>query len=97
MSVNGEAPKIPMKCPACAQQWSIPMPRAEMANNLQTSMVTVAHENVTRCPNNKCRQPFMITIASAQLQFQIVPVDDAIVEQLEGSKIVKPALSIVGN
>ncbi len=91
-----DAPKIPMKC-QCGQSWSLDMPKAEMANNMQTSVVTVAHPNLVRCISNKCRQPFIITIAGAQIQFQIVPVDDSIVEQVEGSKIVKPALSIVGN
>ena len=91
-----DTPRIPMKCPACNQSWSIFMPRAEIANNPQTSVIAVAHSKAERCPNSKCRQPFIIAIAGAQIQYQVIPVEEAVVEQIEGTRIVKPELSIVG-
>lgn len=91
-----DTPRIPMQCSACAQRWSLNMPRAEIANNPQTSVISVAHEKVVRCISSKCRQPFIIAIAGAQIQYQVIPVEESVAEQIEGTRIVKPELSIVG-
>lgn len=94
---NGEQPKLEITCPACAQKFSQPLPPVEISNNFQSSCVTVPHERLIRCTNSKCRQPFIFIIQGAQIVFNVQPVGDEIVERIEGSKLVKSALSIVGN
>lgn len=45
----------------------------------------------------KCRQPYTIVITGHQgINFGVVPVNEAAVAEVEGSKIIKPQLEIVG-
>jgi hypothetical protein len=95
MSANNNTDKIAMQCP-CGQRWSVPMYPPEIMNTLRCSVITVAHEHLIRCPNQKCAQRFIFTLTPSPITYAIMPVGDEIVQQMEGSKIIKPALEIVG-
>jgi len=88
--------KMPLTCGRCGQAWSMDAPVMEISNTLRCSVVPVAHQPLVRCPNNKCRQPYLLGIQQAQVAFFCNAVADDVVEQMEGSKIVKPTLGLVG-
>lgn len=96
MSDNNSDNKIKITCSRCSQQFSIPWPKVEVINTLLFSAVVVPHNRLIKCPSARCRQPFAFGIQSYQLAPMIAPVNDDAVEAVEGSKIVKPALEIVG-
>lgn len=100
MSNNGSNnPQIGLKCPTCQQVFSVSMPRLEISNNFLTSVVCAAHEKVTRCPNNKCRQPIVLMLGhdpKGQLMWGGQSVTEEFVAQMEGSRIIKPELKLIG-
>lgn len=95
MTQNGTESKLKLTCTRCNQVWSISPPSPEISNNLRTSVVAIPHEKLVRCPNQKCLQSFVIMIQSVQLMVNAVPVDDDVVEKVEGSKIITPTLGLV--
>lgn len=92
MSENGNPSKMPLVCGRCQQSWSIPAPTMEIMNAARTSVVTVDHGKVVRCINGKCRQPYLLAIAQAQLAFAVNGITDEQAAELEGSPIIKPNL-----
>jgi len=92
---NGDN-RMPLVCPRCSQHWSLAPPPPEISNNLRSSSVTIAHEKLVKCPNRKCAQSFVIMIQGCQLVLQVQAVGDDVVEQVEGSKIVKPSSELIG-
>ena len=97
MSMNGgpDEGKIKITCPRCTQVFSTPLPEPEISNNLRSSTVAISHEKLVRCINNKCSQPFVLIIQGAQLMMNVQPVNDDVVEKVEGSRLIKPALGLV--
>lgn len=94
MSLNGtDKPKLPIVCPSCGQSFSASLPELEIANNLFCSVITAAHSQLVRCI---CGQHFGLLIVGAQAGWQAAPVGDDVVERVNGSKIIKPTLSLIG-
>lgn len=89
---NNNPQSMPLICARCQMSWSIPAPQMEINNMLYTSVVTVAHQQIVRCPSAKCRQPYLLAIQQAQLAFAMNAISDDVVAQMEGSVIVKPNL-----
>lgn len=86
---NGNKPKIPIVC-ECGQSFSAVMPEGEFANNVRTTAILFAHENLVKCPNAKCRQAFVLVATGGQVNWGAQPVPQEIVEQVEGTKIISP-------
>lgn len=95
MSDNNNTDKISMKC-GCGQVWSVPMYQPEVMNTLRCSVITVAHEKLITCPNKLCGQKFIFTLTPSPITYAVMPVGAEIVQQMEGSKIIKPGLELVG-
>lgn len=93
---NGNNPSIQMTCPKCGQVWAQPLPPAEISNNLRSSCITIPHERLQRCPNNKCREPFVFMVQGVQLQFNCIGITPQQAAEIEGSSIVRPNLGLVG-
>ena len=91
---NGGSPKLEIVCPACNQKFSVPLPPPEISNNFRCSVVTVSHDRLLRCENKLCRQPFVFIVQGVQCIMNVQPVGDEVVEQMEGSKIIKPNITI---
>lgn len=87
--------KLKLTCTSCQQVWSEKPHAPEISNNLRSSTVTLSHQTLYYCPNNKCRQAFVLMIQGVQLVLNAAPVGDDIVEKVEGSSIIKPGISLV--
>lgn len=94
---NGNNEGMQITCPTCAQVFSATPQKPEFSNNFKVSVVTVSHEKLLRCSNSKCRQPFVWVVQAAQLMMNVQPVGEEVVEQVEGTKLIKSALEIVGS
>jgi len=92
---NGDN-KIPVECIKCHQHFSIPMPALEVSNNLRSSSLHASHNQLYYCNNARCHQPYTIIMGQYQVAFGAAPVNEEAVNFMEGSKIVKPKLEIVG-
>lgn len=88
---NGDDPKIAIECPACKQRFSAKMPNGEFFNNVYASGFVGAHERLTKC---LCGQAFVLVLIQAQTVWGAQPVGDDVVEQVEGSRIVRPTLVV---
>jgi len=93
--LNTGPPKIPLICVRCQQHWSVTPNPVEIFNTPRCSGLTMAHERLIRCPSATCQQPYIITIQQAQLALAVQPVDDALVEQMEGSRLIRPDLKLM--
>ena len=91
-----EQPKLALTCQRCTHKWSIDLPEPEFSNNFKSSAVIVAHPTPIRCANNKCRAAYVLIVQGASLVFNATPVDDAKALEIEGTRIIKPKLEIVG-
>ncbi len=88
--------KIPIACPRCQQQFSVPKPPIEVSNNLRTSLIIMVHPKLFYCPNAKCHTPFTYVFAPQyQVGIGVQPVNDEAVKEVEGTSIVKPAIQLV--
>lgn len=89
-----EIHKLKIICSKCKQHFSATPTPAEWYNNLRSSVIVFTHNALTKCP--KCHQPFLL-LMNGVFSFDIIaqPVDDDVVEQMEGSRLVKPALSLI--
>ncbi len=92
---NGNNPKIPVAC-GCGQSFSASMPEGEFSNNVRTSAILFAHEKLIKCPNAKCRQAFVLVVTGGQVNWGAQAVPQEIVEQVEGSRILRPLDLITG-
>lgn len=93
---NGNDGGMKITCPSCHHVFSATPQKPEFSNNFKVSVVTVSHERLLRCPSSKCRQPFVWVVQAAQLMMNVQPVGDEVVEQVEGTKLIKSALELVG-
>lgn len=92
---NPSKPSINITCPRCGRAFTALLPVLEMVNNLRVSLVTAAHERLTKCENSKCRQSFVLAIDTCQVNWGAIAVDDAVVEQMEGTRLVTPESRII--
>lgn len=86
---NAAEPKIPITCPKCSTSFSAPLPSPEIINAKRVTVVTATREKPVTCIS--CGQGFVIIAASAQVSWVAQPIDDSILEELRGSRVV-PAL-----
>lgn len=86
--------RMPVECPMCKKRFDVVFPPLEVSNNLRSSMIVAVHPNLLRCP--QCSQPFTYQITGQySISFQVVPVNDDAVAQVEGSRIIKPELKLM--
>lgn len=92
MSANGDAPKLQITCPGCKTVFSARLPKLDLLNGLYSSSITGAHPNLIKCI--ACGQAFVFIIEGAQVSWNAQVVGPEVVQQVEGSLIVKPGLLV---
>lgn len=95
MSKNNNAGGMKLVCVKCGQVWSIHPHQPEISNNFRSSTATIPHESIIRCPSMKCQQPYMLMIQSVSFTLSAQAIDDAMAEQIEGSSVIKPNISLI--
>lgn len=87
---NGTEPRLPITCPKCKTCFSAALPAPEIFNGKRVSTVTASHESPVVCI--ACGQGFILVAAQAQMAWGAQPVDDSILEELRGSKVIPAAI-----
>lgn len=90
MSQNGANRQV-IDCPSCKLRFSVTLPKADLFNDLRSSVVVAAHAKPIRCI---CGKQMIPAFQAVEIRWVIIPITDEQAASMDDSQIIVPPMVV---